>query len=309
MPSRRLGRSLGIDLVPFKTCTYDCVYCQLGRTTDKTVELKEYIPVVGVLEELDRKLAEGDKPDFITLAGSGEPTLYSGLGRLIQGIKAVTRIPVAVITNGSLLWDSRVADSLLDADLVIPSLDAGDRGMFQRINRPHPMIDFDRMVAGLAAFGERFRRKMWLEVMLLEGLNDDEEQVAKIAEIADSINPERVQLNTAVRPPAEDYVHPVAAGRLRKLGDLFPLPVDIIASAVGAPGYEVSSQARGHRDEILAMLRRRPCTADDVARGLGLHRLSALKELEALAESNIIRRQERDGRGYYLPADGDASEG
>jgi len=163
--SRRLGRSLGVDLVPFKTCTYDCVYCQLGRTTHRTIQRGEYVPVDAVLAGLKAKLALGPKPDYISLAGSGEPTLHARIGDLIAGIKLMTRIPIAVLTNGSLLWVPEVQDALMEADLVLPSLDAGDEPMFQRVNRPHPEILFEGMVDGLAAFTARFRKLVWLEVL------------------------------------------------------------------------------------------------------------------------------------------------
>lgn len=290
---------MGIDLVPYKTCTYDCVYCQLGRTTDRTIMLKEYVPVEEVLEELGRKLAEGDKPDYITLAGSGEPTLNSGLGRLIEGVKAMARIPVAVITNGSLMWDRRAAESLVSADLVVPSLDAGDKQMFQRINRPHGGIEFERMVEGLISFREEYKGQIWLEVMLLDGWNDDLEHAKKIAKIAASIRPDRVQLNTAVRPPAEPGVRPLSKERLKEIARYFPMPVDIISSPA-ATIEETASRQGNVREQILAMLRRRPCTSEDVAHGLGQHRLSVLKELESMVEDGSIQKREQDGRWYYL---------
>lgn len=295
--------------MPYKTCTYDCVYCQLGRTTDRTIMLKEYVPVDEVLEELGRKLAEGDKPDYISLAGSGEPTLNSGVGRLIEGVKAMTRIPVAVITNGSLMWDRRVAESLMSADLVVPSLDAGDKRMFQRINRPHGGIEFERMVEGLISFREEYKGRIWLEVMLLDGWNDGLEQAKKIAEIAGRMRPDRLQLNTAVRPPAESGVRPLAYERLLKLSGLFSMPVDIISLSAGVLSPEPSSDEGDYQEEIMAMLRRRPCTSEDVAQGLGKHRLSALKELESMVKRGLIQKSERDGRWYYLPIGQDGEKG
>jgi wyosine [tRNA(Phe)-imidazoG37] synthetase (radical SAM superfamily) len=154
VPSRRLGRSLGVDLVPLKTCTYDCIYCQLGRTTCKTMERKEWVPLDGVLESLKEKLSS--KPDYITLSGSGEPTLYSRIDKLIDQIKAMTDVPVAVLTNGSLLSHEDVRKQLMAADLVIPSLDAGDEAMFRLINRPHEEISFPQMLDGLIDFAAIF---------------------------------------------------------------------------------------------------------------------------------------------------------
>jgi wyosine [tRNA(Phe)-imidazoG37] synthetase (radical SAM superfamily) len=229
--SRRLGRSLGVDLVPFKTCSYDCVYCQLGRTTCQTTQRSEYVPVDDVLAELKTKLALGPWPDYIGLAGSGEPTLHARIGELIDGIKHLTRVPVAVLTNGSLLWVPDVQEALMEADLVMPSLDAGDEPMFQRVNRPHPEILFEVMVDGLAAFAARFRKLLWLEVLLVEGLTGNETEVGKIAALARRIRPGRVQLNTVSRPPAEESVKPVSAQQLAALCRLFPKAVEIISDA------------------------------------------------------------------------------
>ncbi len=187
VPSRRLGRSLGIDLVPFKTCTYDCIYCQLGHTTNKTLERLSYVPVKEILNELKRKLATGERPDYISIAGSGEPTLHSYIGELIGMIKNMTNIPVAVLTNGSLLYLPEVRAALMQADLVIPSLDAGDEKMFQYVNRPHPDISFDNMVNGLIAFTRDFPGQVWLEVLLISGVTSMAADVKKIATLAKKI--------------------------------------------------------------------------------------------------------------------------
>ena len=175
VPSRRLGRSLGVDLVPYKTCTYDCIYCQLGRTTNKTTERREWVPTNEVLAQLKDRLSS--RPDYITLSGSGEPTLHADMGRLIHEIKSVTDIPVAVITNGSLLWLSEVQAALLEADLVVPSLDAGSEDLFKYVNRPHPQIRFDQMLSGLRGFRRLFHDQYWLEVFLLSGVTTVEARI------------------------------------------------------------------------------------------------------------------------------------
>src|ERR1035437_696237 len=198
VPSRRLGRSLGVDLVPFKTCSYDCIYCQLGRTTRKTVERKEWVPMDAVLDELKRKLT--CRPDYITLSGSGEPTLHSRLGEIIEHIQAMTAVPVAVLTNCSLLWQAEVRDEVALADVVLPSLDAPDPERFEFINRPHPDITFERLLDGLAAFRREFSGKYWLEVMLLGGYTSLPPQIRQLAEWTRRIQPDKVQLNTAARP-------------------------------------------------------------------------------------------------------------
>ncbi|MCD6287955.1 MAG: radical SAM protein, partial [Candidatus Hydrogenedentes bacterium] len=214
VPSRRLGRSLGVDLVPFKTCTYDCIYCQLGRTTNKTMERKEWVPLEEVMAELQEKLC--CRPDYITLSGSGEPTLYSRIDELIENIRSITDTPIAALTNGSLLWQKDVRDQLMAADLVVPSLDAGSATMFAAVNRPRQDITFDRLLEGLVEFREQFTGKLWLEVFLLAGYTADTSEVRRIAKHIEVIRPDRVQLNTVARPPAETFALPVTQERLLK---------------------------------------------------------------------------------------------
>jgi wyosine [tRNA(Phe)-imidazoG37] synthetase (radical SAM superfamily) len=282
--SRRLGRSLGVDLVPFKTCSYDCVYCQLGRTTRQTTQRSEYVPVDAVLAELKTKLALGPKPDYIGLAGSGEPTLHGRIGSLIDGIKHLTRVPVAVLTNGSLLWVPDVQEALMEADLVMPSLDAGDEPMFQRVNRPHPEILFEVMVDGLAAFAARFRKLLWLEVLLIEGLTGNEKEVEKIEVLARRIRPGRVQLNTVSRPPAEASVRPVSAQQLAALCRLFPKAVEIISDAASQNPLP-DSLAAVTDQEILDLLARRPCTPQGVAAGLNMNDREATKRVHTVMKA------------------------
>ncbi len=298
VPSRRLGRSLGVDLIPFKTCSYDCIYCQLGRTTNKTVERKEYVPISDVLAELEKKLAGRSSPDYISLAGSGEPTLHSGIGDLIRKIKRLTKIPVAVLTNGSLLWRDEVREALMAADLAIPSLDAGDAALFQYVNRPHPDISFDRMVEGTAAFAAVFPGEVRLEVFLLDGVTGLASEVRKIAALAKRIRPARIELNTVWRPPGEDYAFPLAPDRMRVLKEIFEGPVDIIGGS--GLGESAGGGEAGLGDEdILALLRRRPCTREDVAAGLGIHVTEAIKRLDALDKSGKVKRTMAGARAFY----------
>ena len=296
--SRRLGRSLGVDLVPFKTCTYDCIYCQLGHTNDQTTRRAGYVDQDWVLAELKMKLEHAPLPNYISLAGSGEPTLHAGIGELIVGIKRLTRVPVAVLTNGSLLWDPDVRKALMEADLVMPSLDAGDETTFQQVNRPHRDIAFDAMVDGLAAFSAQFRRLVWLEVMLVDGINATEREVRKIAALTRRIRPLRVQLNTVSRPPAEGCARAVPAEQLSRLAQCFGESVEII-SDVGSHDLAGSWDDTVCDTSILALLSRRPCTADGVAAGLGLHIQVAAKRLDALAKIGAVVVQRRDEKSYY----------
>jgi len=294
VPSRRLGRSLGVDVVPFKTCTYDCIYCQLGRTTHKTVERKEWVPLADVLDELRDRLAS--QPDYVTLSGSGEPTLFSRMGELIDRVKAMTDIPVAVLTNGSLLWDPEVRGQLRNADLVVPSLDAGDETMFQTVNRPHPDISFEKMLNGLIDFRREFQGRYWLEVMLLAGHNAVRAEARKLAGCVSLIKPDRVQLNTATRPSAENYAFAVQGARLSQLAPMFNPTAEVIAGFRGARRHREFTTAR---EEVLELLRRRPCSIDDIAGGLSMHRNEAVKYVEELTACKLLDRVHVDGKSYY----------
>ncbi len=180
VPSRRLGRSLGIDIVPLKVCTLDCVYCQLGRSSEKTTRRREYVPIDAVIEELAEKISNGLDADFITIAGSGEPTLNSGLGKLLKAASDITDIPLTVLTNGTLFYREDVRADCAQADVVMPSLDAGDEPTFRKINRPHRDISIEKLVSGLCALREEFAGRIWLEVFLVDGMNTDTGQIAEI---------------------------------------------------------------------------------------------------------------------------------
>ena len=298
VPSRRLGRSLGIDLVPLKTCTYDCIYCQLGPTTRKTRKRRAYYPVDEILAELQQVLNTGDTPDYIGIAGSGEPTLHSHIGELIRQIKQRTTIPVAVLTNGALLWQPAVRDAIMPADLVLPSLDAGDPQLFQRINRPCHGILYDCMVNGLIQFADQFAGQIWLEILLLAGLNDSPAAVTRIAAWVARIKPARVQLNTVCRPPAESCARPVSIEQMQALRIFFTGPVDIIAEARAPQVPLATAHIPGGR-EIVAMLSRRPCTAEDIAAGLRLHVNEALKTLQKLVAAGRVQTLSANKKIFY----------
>jgi len=294
VPSRRLGRSLGVDLVPFKTCTYDCIYCQLGRTTHKTVERREWVPLDDVLAELKDKLAT--RPDYITLSGSGEPTLYSRLDELIGGIRSLTEAPIAVLTNGSLLWQEEVRHQLKDAHRVIPSLDAGDDRMFRAVNRPHDSISFDRMLEGLIAFREEYDGENWLEVFLLAGHTAIESEVGKIVDCVRRIQPDRVQLNTATRPTAEDYAMMVDRTKMADLAARFDPSAEVIADY---RGVHAQSDFQAGQHNVLEMIQRRPCSLEDIANGLGMHRNEAIKYIEELDARGLIEKRFSGGKRFY----------
>jgi pyruvate-formate lyase-activating enzyme len=255
---------------------------------------------------LEQKLAAPPRPDYVSLAGAGEPTLHARIGEVIHRIKGLTAVPVAVLTNGSLLWSRSVQESLLEADLLLPSLDAGDAGRFQQVNRPHPHINFETMVNGLAEFTQRFRKPVWLEVLLVDGLTGTPAEVARIAALVRKIAPTKVQLNTVSRPPCEEYARPVPPERLAALANLFDPPAEVISEAVLAGGLGIPA-AEVPDAEILSLIRIRPCTAEAVAAGLGLHVHESAKRLAALVDRGAAVAVRRNERVFFETPRGSAS--
>ena len=298
VPSRRLGLSLGVDIVPFKHCTLDCVYCQLGRTTSLTTERAVLVPIEPVVADVATALRERPTPDFITLSGSGEPTLHSGLGELIDQLHAVSHLPIAVITNGTLLWVPEVRVACAKADVVLPSLDAGDAETFSRVNRPHADITFERLVSGLKAFREEYDGQIWLEVFIVAGITDTEEAAKAIARIVSDLASDRVQLNTAVRPTAEAELQPVSWERMETLAGLFDPPAEVVADFRSAQA-ELRDSASA--EVVLEMLRRRPATVEDLATGLGLHANEVVKLVDQLRQAGAVADEVRSGRRYFHP--------
>jgi wyosine [tRNA(Phe)-imidazoG37] synthetase (radical SAM superfamily) len=296
VPSRRLGRSLGVDCVPFKTCSYDCIYCQLGKTTVKTVERKEYYPVDAVVREVVEKLKKVSPPDYITLSGSGEPTLHSCIDDIISGIKDISDVPVAVLTNGSLFWIEEVRDAVSGADLIMPSLDAGSEETFLRVNRPQRGILFEKMVEGLRSLRRKFMGSLWLEVFITGGVTDREEEIVKIKKLTDYIAPDRIQLNTAARTPAEDYAGLVDIEKMEKISAFFGPSCEVIADYAAVHGCDDFSSTG---EEVLELLRLRPCSVDDISAGLSLHRNEAVKFVQELMDKNLIRMERRRGTMLY----------
>ena len=294
VPSRRLGRSLGVDLVPFKTCSYDCVYCQLGPTTNKTIERKEWVPLEDVIDQLKDHLSS--KPDYITLSGSGEPTLFSRVDELIFKIKELTDIPIAVLTNGSLLWLPEVREALKPADMVVPSLDAGSSQIFQYVNRPHPDILFDKMLQGLVDFRKVYSGRYWLEVFLLAGVTTPEAEINRLRTCIAAIQPDLVQVNTVTRPPAEDFAESVPKKQLEAIAAQLYDKAEVIADY-----RDVHEQKdfTARREDILTLLQRRPCSIDDIAAGLGLHRNEVVKYIEELSAQGKIEARPQNQQLYY----------
>jgi len=310
VPSRRLGRSYGIDIVPFKVCTLDCVYCQLGRTLEKTVERKDYIPIESVLAELKEALAGGVAADYVTIAGSGEPTLHVRLGELVDGIRKITAIPVAILTNGTLLYRPDVRADCAKADVVMPSLDAADNETFERINCPCGAISVEKVISGLCAFREEFAGQIWLEVFLVEGINTGPRQIARIKEAAERIKPDKIQLNTAVRPTADPNIVPLDAERLQAIAAALGPRCEVIADFPSAAGMalrngtaqetlELHSPVGPKSERLLSMLKRRPCSLKDICAALDMSRDEALGHVTDLQRQKLVQSEEKDGRVFF----------
>lgn len=299
VPSRRLGFSLGIDIIPYKTCSLDCIYCQLGTTKQKTVERKKYFPEKTVLQQIRQILDSGQKIDYITFSGSGEPTLNSSLGSLIKKIKKITSIPVAVLTNSTLLIKKRVREELLPADLVVPSLDAATQEVFERINRPHPSLKIQRIIEGLKKFRKEYKGSIWLEILLVKGVNDPPSHIQKLKQAVNQINPDRIQLNTVVRPPAEDFARPLSLAELQSIKKVFGKKAEIIAEF---DKIQLRPSSLDLKDAVLAMVRRRPVTLSDMAASLGKHKNELIKYLDMLLKEDKIKLVTHKGRKYYEPS-------
>ncbi len=321
--SRRLGLSLGVDIVPFKVCTLDCVYCQLGETTEKTTERKEYVPAEVILGEVRDIVQKGLKADFITIGGSGEPTLNSKLGQIIDGIRKITDIPVAILTNGTLLCRQDVRADCAKADVVLPSLDAADRQAFEEVNCPHKDIVIENLISGLCEFRNEFAGQIWLEVFLIEGLNTGAGQIAKIKEAIECIQPDKVQLNTAVRPTARAGIKKVDLKKLQEIAEELGEKCEVVADfsptrcskhmsgrtqdvvdPILAGGMSpVGNMSKGGDPEkmetLLSMLKRRPCSLEEIHSSLGIGRVEALKYITHYQQQSIIDTFEKGGIIFF----------
>jgi wyosine [tRNA(Phe)-imidazoG37] synthetase (radical SAM superfamily) len=295
VPSRRLGRSLGVDLVPRKTCPYDCVYCEVGHTTRRTLKRFSYRAEAIIREVADFLQGGAGEADFITLAGSGEPTLNQDLGRLLREIKGLTKTPVAVLTNGALLHLAEVRRDLAAADVVLPSLDAAIEETWRAVNRPLPGLTLETIIKGLLAFRREYPGQIWLEILLLKGINDTEEELAALSRVLRDLAPDKVQLNTQVRPGVEDWARALSRAELAAAAAALGPGVEVIASFNGGPP---PSPAPGDAD-FLAMLARRPMTAADMARALGLALPEVKERLRRLVAAGRLSRDLYREQEFY----------
>lgn len=299
VPSRRLGMSLGVDLVPKKVCSLDCVYCEVGKTTKLTLDRKEYIKMDKLKEELSHYFNTNPDPDYITFSGSGEPTLNSSIGKVLQFIKQNRpNIPVAVLTNGTLLYDKNVREAIIHADVVLPSLDAATEEVFRKINRPATDLSIDKYIQGLIDFRKEFKGKIWLEIFILPGYNDSENELAELKKAILKIKPDSIQLNTLDRPGTVSNLKGATKEELQRVSDYWNLNnVEIISSF--QERRDIPSFRSDIETAIVETITRRPCTLDDLTKILGLHVNEINKYLDVLESEEKIETIEQERGVFY----------
>jgi len=299
VPSRRLGMSLGVDLVPKKVCSLNCVYCEVGKTTNLTLQRKEYVPIDIVKEELAHYFKNNPDPDYVTFSGSGEPTLNSRIGEVIDFIKHIKpNLPVAVLTNGTLLYDTKVRQELVNADVVLPSLDAATDKVFKKINRPHKDLKLKSYIEGLISFRKEFQKKIWLEIFILPGYNDNVEELILLREIIKKINPDEVQINTLDRPGTVDNLKAADYNELKNVLRIFNMQnVKIIASI--SESKKRISYRKDIESTIFETIKRRPCTLEDLSNILNISENEVRKYLVVLLNEGKIQSV-RQNRGVFF---------
>ena len=299
VPSRRLGMSLGVDLIPHKICSFNCVYCECGRTTTLTNERKEYVPADEVMKELTDFFNTKPSPDYITFSGAGEPTLNSRFGEVLTFIKKhQPNIPLAVLTNGSLFNDSRVREELMLADVVLPSLDAATEKAFRKIDRPLHQLKLNEYIQGLVDFSSKFKGKIWLEVFIIPGLNDDIENLLALKTAFGKIKPDSIQLNTLDRPGTIENIRPANSAELQHIIDYWGINnVEIIASA--PKRRDIKAYRQDMENAIMETISRRPCTIEDLANILGTHINEINKYLGVLDNEDKIETSSQPRGIFY----------
>ncbi len=295
--SRRLGLSLGIDTVPNKTCTFNCVYCQLGRTTYQTILREEYVPANEVMTELADFLEYDGRADYVTFSGSGEPTLHRKLGEMIVRAKRLTNIPVAVLTCSALMYDAQVRHELAQADVILPSLDAASPRTFYAVNRPHGRLYLAEIINGLRQFRAEFSGKIWLEIMLVKGVNDEEEEIALLRRAIAEIQPDKVHLNTVVRPPAEDEAQALSDEELRAVQARLGPPAEVIAERWTAARLSLDSRLIS---EAVNLIARHPMTLEEISHYMNCKPEIIALMLKGLTDSGMVEARTHRGQVFYI---------
>lgn len=309
VPSRRLGVSLGVDLIPYKACTFDCSYCECGRTTIHTDKQGFYTDIDEVISELKDFLSGNPELGHITLSGCGEPTLHSGIGRLIGFLKdSYPSYRIALLTNGSLLHYREIRDRITRADVILPSLDAVSPGAFKKINRPCCGITPDDIISGIKLLKSESDAGIWLELLIVPGINDTDTELRLLKEAITQIDPHKIHLNTLDRPPADIAVFPASSQKLTSIKEyLLPLEAEIVKGASEEEVFKDHSNDMGHR--VLSILKRRPCTVNDLVKVSDMPRNVLVDCLHDLEKSDrIISGSGKRGTFYKIKENGTKKE-
>ena len=304
--SRRLGVSLGVDLVRPKTCPLDCVYCEAGATTRLTTERREYGPVDDVIKELDAVLAQRPKLDFVTFSGSGEPTLNSRIGDVVNFVKSrYPEYPLCLLTNAMLFGDAKLLEEIAPVDLVVPSLDGSNAEEFFKINRPAAGFRFDKFVADLTAYTMNTKSRVNLELFIVPEVNDSDASIARFVELVKKMRLDLVQLNTLDRPGTEKSVVPSSPENTRRfIAALAPVvPVEAVGVfRYRAPRPGAAFTASEGQRRILELITRRPATLPDLVLALELPENEVQKLLDGLFSAGKIGIEKQQRGTFYLPA-------
>jgi wyosine [tRNA(Phe)-imidazoG37] synthetase (radical SAM superfamily) len=296
VPSRRLGFSLGVDIIPVKTCSYDCIYCQIGRTRETIDEPRAYFDPAAVAEEVAQAAAMAARVDHITFSGSGEPTLNTLLGEMIGAVKARTSVPIAVITNGSLLYRADVRAQLAEADVVLPSFDGATEAVFTEVNRPHRSITLARVIEGLKALRRDFHGQIWLEIMLIHNINDSIEHINIISDYIRQVIPDRIQLTTVTRPPWHPSAHELGSLEMEKIASRLGDRCEVVS------GFDkrIDTASADWAEAVADVLGRRSLSLEDVVRITGVEPEAARRRLAVLVRQGRARKARFRGKEYYL---------
>lgn len=298
VPSRRLGLSLGVDLLPYKTCSLDCVYCESGKTTELTTTRRPYVPAQEVIDELEGYLNSNPKLDYITFSGSGEPTLHSDIGKVIAFIKKnYPQYKVALLTNSTLFYREDVRKDIAKADLVVASVDSVTSKGFQKINRPGEALHLRDMIDGLKKFRQDFNNSLWVEVFIVPGVNDTDAEIEQINSVLEMIKPDKIQLNSLDRPGVEDWVRPADENCLKHI-----IPGLTAAEVISKVEIETGATepAVNIRGRITALIKRRPCTREDIITSLGITEKEADMNLNKLIDADVVFQEKLERGIFYL---------
>jgi wyosine [tRNA(Phe)-imidazoG37] synthetase (radical SAM superfamily) len=290
VPSRRLGFSLGVDIIPHKYCNFDCIYCQIGKTTHKNATRKMFFEVEEVVKEIINTIQYTEKVDFVTFSGSGEPTLNENLGAMIKEVKKSVNTPIAVITNSSSLW----------IDVVLPSLDAASNEVFKSINRPQANLELTLIIEGIRSFKKNYKGRIWLEIMLIKGMNDTPDELQKLRFIANDLKVDKIHLNTVTRPPSENNAGPLNREELEKIRDFFGNQCEIISPF---KRNNIHKEREGWTRTLVDILKRRSLTIQDIIGITGASSFRIKEELDKMVKKGSVKAYRLGNDIYYTDVD------